>query len=318
MKIVWFLFLALGSPAHSKGDGGTNLEKQVSELTTIVKYLQQENIALRKQVEILNQRSIEDDIIEIKETLSAYGEDITALRILQGHNAEAIDQHETHLATVDNRLSTHDLTFLQHQTFMNENRDSITSLSQMVSEHTSLIQANTEQLTNQANSIETNTATIQDNIRRITKTEEDTDNYNNYRNSQVKFYVETPHSGDWSRWPDNSRITYTAKYIDTHNAVNDGQFSAPISGLYGFVFTADFRQFKDRERGGSINVNINDGFSGRKFYYDISADTEFIETFSVYFAVQLNQGDRLDLSTSGDPCFEVSSNPAYWMGYLIQ
>ena len=321
IKTVAFLFLVFCSTAHSKEDLYTNLVKQISDLTTIVKILQHDNIALQKQVELLNQRSIEDDINEIKEILSGYGEDITDLRILQGHSEEAIRQHDTHLETVDTRLANHDLTFLQHQTFMNENRDLITSQSQTVSEHTRLIQENTDQITNQAGIIENNAVTIEDNIRRIAKSEVDiqslSDNYYHYRNSQVKFYVETPHSGDLGMWPDNSRITYAAKHIDTHNAVNDGQFTAPISGLYGFVFTADFRQ-NAKGLGRTVNVNINDGFSGKSLYNDImGVDPYIVQTFSAFFAIQLNQGDRLDLST-GYSCFDVNSNPAFWMGYLIQ
>ena len=321
IKIVLFLFLAFGSTAHSKEDSLTNLVQQLSDLTNIVKNLQQENIVLQKQVELLNKRSIEDDIMEIKEILSGYGEDITDLRILQGHSEEAIRQHDTHLETVDTRLANHDLTFLQHQEFMNENRDLIATQSQTVSEHTRLIQENTDQITTQASIIANNAATIEDNIRRIEKSEVDiqslSDNYYNYRNSQVKFYVETPHSGDLGMWPDNSRITYAAKHIDTHNAVNDGQFTAPISGLYAFVFTADFRQ-NSKGLGRTVNVNINDGFSGRSFYNDIQGvDPYIVQTFSAYFAVQLNQGDRLDLST-GYSCFDVNSNPAFWLGYLIQ
>ena len=319
VKVIWFLFLVLGSPAYSEEEGGTNSDL---ELTTIVKNLQLEIKHLQKQVELLNQRSIEDDIIEIKETLSAYGEDITDLRILQGHNAEAISQHETHLATLETRLSTHDLTFLQHQAFMNENRDSIASQSQTVSEQTRLIEANTEQIINLGSTIDSNIIIIEDNIRRIANSEVSiqslSDNYYNYRNSQVKFYVETQHSGEGQNlWPDNSRITYITKHIDTHNAVNDGQFTAPISGLYGFVFTADFRQ-NAKGLGRTVNVNINDGFSGKSLYNDImGVDPYIVQTFSAFFAIQLNQGDRLDLST-GYSCFDVNSNPAFWMGYLIQ
>jgi hypothetical protein len=50
-----------------------------------------------------------------------------------------------------------------------------------------------------------------------------TENYNNYRNSQVKFLVETICCDQLEKWPDNTKIWYENKLLDTHNAVSDSQ-----------------------------------------------------------------------------------------------
>jgi hypothetical protein len=72
------------------------------------------------------------------------------------------------------------------------------------------------------------------------------DSYNNFRASQVKFVAETPCCEGYEAWPDNSRLTFRNKLLDTHNAVSDSQFFAPISGHYGFIFTADFKIYDER------------------------------------------------------------------------
>jgi len=43
-------------------------------------------------------------------------------------------------------------------------------------------------------------------------------------------------------WSTNSVVTYYYKDVDTHNAMDMGTgiFTAPISGVYGFTFTAQF------------------------------------------------------------------------------
>ena len=287
-----------------------------------IKQIQAENAFLREQVKLMKERDIEADIEEIKNRLDSYGEDITALRITQGEHTEKLNQHSDHFATVDNtlivnagQLSAHDQTFVQHTAYMEENRNTITSHSQIINDHQALIQANTDGINN-------NAARIQENLNSIIKNGQDiqylSDNFNNYLNSRVKFHVETTCCEGSEYWPDNSRLVYKWKHLDTHNAldIGNGQFTVPITGFYGFILSADFKLYDERSEIGYINININDGLA-RQYMFDSRRDDEIWQTYSIYFAYPLNQGDRVDISTSGDPTFDISRNGAFWMGYLM-
>ena len=63
-----------------------------------------------------------------------------------------------------------------------------------------------------------------------------TENYNNYRNSQVKFLVETVCCEGYDKWPDNTRIWYKNKFLDTHNAVSDSQVTRSLFLCHWFYF----------------------------------------------------------------------------------
>ena len=227
-------------------------------------------------------------------------------------NKDTLSLHSNHLSSVDatlllnaGQLSGHDSMFAQHQTFMDENRASINSQGQTLAEHQGSIQANLDGINN-------NAARIAENLQHIQYL---SDNYNNYRNSQVKFYAETGYGGT-EYPPENSRIYYPVEHLDTHNALDNGQFIAPFSGIYGFTFSADFRLYDERSEPGWINININEG-TARGYLFDSHHDDEILQDYSITFYMGLNQGDRLDLSTSQDPVFDVSRNPAYFMGYLV-
>ncbi len=185
----------------------------------------------------------------------------------------------------------------------------------MLIDHQALIQTNTDGINN-------NAARIQENLNSIIKNGQDiqtvSDSFNNYLNSRVKFLVQTACCEGSDYWPDYSRLNYRYKHLDTHNAMNadGGQFTAPISGMYGFVFTADFRIYDERSENAYINININEG-RVRQHMFDSRHDDEIWQTYSIYFALNLNQGDRVDISVEGDPILDIGRNGAFWMGYLM-
>ena len=182
-----------------------------------------------------------------------------------------------------------------------------------MNDHGGRIQWNTD-------SINSNTAVIQEHSNSITVNGQNiqsvTDNYNNYRNSQVKFYAETLCCEGYENWPDNAQIWYKTKFLDTHNALSDSQFFAPITGLYAFTFTADFRVFYDKPQYSYLHVNINDNVV-RNYKFDSKYDDEIFQTSSIVFTLSLLQGDRVDISTSEGPSFDIGRNPASFMGYLL-
>jgi hypothetical protein len=228
-------------------------------------------------------------------------------------NKDTITLHSNHLSTVDatlllnaGQLSAHDSLFIQHQTFMDENRVPLDTHTQTLTEHQGSIQANLD-------AINSNTAKIQENLQSIQSL---SDTYNNYRNSQVKFIAETAYAYGSEYLPENSIIYYTTEHLDTHNALDNGQFSAPYSGIYGFTFSADFRLYDERSETGFINLVINDS-TVRSYMFDSHNNDEIVQDYSITFYAGLNQGDRLALSTGGDPVFDVSRNPGVLMRYLI-
>ncbi len=86
-----------------------------------------------------------------------------------------------------------------------------------------------------------------------------------------------------------------------HNAVDigGGQFFAPITGLYGFILTADFKIFDERSEIAYLFVNINEGQIRKEYAYDSTLNDQIRQTYSFFFTFQLNQGDRVDITTSG-------------------
>ena len=289
-------------------------------LIEVVQKLVEENGRLRQDIEKLNQlRDVESDIEEIKTILEGYGEDLTSLRIQQGYILEAVSKHEANLLNINSQLTIYsdklanlDNAVNKHQNMINELSGSIESHSQTLNDHAGKIQANFDSINFNAARIQehqSNIATNSQNIQSVT------DNYNNYRSSQVKFVVDTPCCDDleFDLWPDNTRVWYKTKHLDTHNAVSDSQFFAPITGLYSFTFTADFRICCDFS---SLIVSINER-NVRTYLFDSFASADFIQTFSVSFTLQLNQGVRMDLAVVGNCVFDISRNPATLIGYLL-
>jgi regulator of replication initiation timing len=297
----------------------TKLSMRWTDLKEIIRKLSKENTLLKEENEKLKERDVESDIADIKRILDSYGEDLTSLRINQGHIVESIDEHSLSLANINTALSSnaekfasHDQIFVEHQTFMGENRAIIDSHTQIVNDHQGFIQANIQGITNNANR-------IQENVNGIVKNTQDIqavlDTFNYYKSSQVKFVAETPYGGGEYN-PENVRLTFAVKHLDTHNALSDSQFFAPISGLYGFIFTADFRLYDERDWQGFIHVNVNEA-QAKVYMFDSRNDDEIWQAYSIFFVLFLNQGDRVDISTSGEPCYDISRNPATLMGYLM-
>ena len=285
-----------------------------NNLAEINRKLSEENRRLHEAIEKLqHHRDIETDIEEIKKILESYGEDLTALRIQQGYLLETVNEHDTTLLSINSQLALHSDEISQHGNFIKENRAFIDDHATSLNDHGGRIQWNTD-------SINSNTAVIQEHSNSITVNGQNiqsvTDNYNNYRNSQVKFYAETLCCEGYDQWPDYTRIWYKTKWLDTHNALNDSQFFAPITGLYAITFTADFRIYGDRSEFAYLNLYINENLV-RSYLYDSSFNDQIYQASSISFTLLLNQGDRLDLSTSGYPNFDISRNPATLMGYLL-
>ena len=316
---LWILSILLASVAYSTDVKGC---PETQDFEKVINQIQAKIAFIIEQVKPLNQRDIESDIEEIKKRLDSYGEDITALRITQSEHSEILSQHSDHFATVDEtlvtnagQLSAHDQTFVEHLMYIEENGANIASHSQMLIDHLALIQANTDGINN-------NGAKIQENQNGIAKNGLDIQTlleaYNAYRYSQVKFLVQTRCCEGSSMWPDNTRLVYNYEHRDTHNALDtdNGQFTAPMTGLYEFVLSADYRIYDERSDSAFININHNDQRS-RQYMFDSRNDDEVWQAYSIFFIHYLNQGDRLDISVEGDPIFDITRNPILWTGYLI-
>ena len=320
-KSICILKLLVGFFLVQLLNSTTGEEIVTRNLEEINQKLVEENKRLQQAIQKLQQhRDIESDIEEIKKILEGYGEDLTALRIQQGYLLEAVSKHDIDLLNINSqlaihseKLSGHDVSIGQHEASINENHAGLEGHTQTLNDYGGRIQSNTD-------SINANTAVIQEHQNSIAANSQNiqsvSDNYNNYRNSQVKFYAETLCCEGYEMWPDNTRIWYKTKYLDTHNALSDGQFTAPITGYYSVTFTADFRIYDERAESAYINFNVNE-YTVRSHLFDSHHDDEILQAFSISFTAQLNQGDRLDVSVSGDPNFDISRNPATLMGYLL-
>jgi hypothetical protein len=316
IQLSFFVFIFLTFFVHGEADNKAVHEMDLKE---IIRKLSKENTLLKEENEKLKERDVESDIADIKRILDSYGEDLTSLRINQGHIVESIDEHSISLANINTALTSnaekfasHDQIFVEHQTFMGENRAIIDSHTQIVNDHQGFIQANIQGITNNANRIQENANGIVKNTQDIQAV---LDTFNYYKSSQVKFVAETPYGGGEYN-PENVRLTFAVKHLDTHNALSDSQFFAPISGLYGFIFTADFRLYDERDWQGFIHVNVNEA-QAKVYMFDSRNDDEIWQAYSIFFVLFLNQGDRVDISTSGEPCYDISRNPATLMGYLM-
>jgi len=211
-------FLLLLSLARADAEERSEIDlikDELKELVRLVGRLSKENELLRSEVDSLKQRGVEEDIEQIKLVLESYGEDLTSLRINQGYLLETVFKHDNELVKINNRLDAntgqlagHDQALADHQTSLDTQRVTLEGHTQTLNDYNGRIQWNTD-------TINANSARIQENQNSITVNGQNiqsvTDNYNNYRNSQVKFLVDTPCCEGYDKWPDNSRITFRNK-----------------------------------------------------------------------------------------------------------
>ena len=278
-----------------------------SGIRKLLENVQVENAKLRKQVEILIQRDVETDVAEMKRTISAHTEDITNLRINQGFILEADTKQETQLLDHSELLNS-------HQLFLDSHSASILNHENLLTSHTAQIQFNQDGVNSNALKIEEDRANINKNIADISTV---TESFGGFQASLIRFHVESPCCQGSATWPDNSRITFENKLVDTHNAHDGFYFAAPISGFYGFIFTADIRIYEERPDPALIYVRVNDVIV-KTYLFDMNYDRSSDHPSSLYFGLRINQGDRLDLGTSNYPAFDISRNGASLFGFLLQ
>jgi len=314
-KFVFLLFVNL---VWLQNFCSATVEKVTEQnLFEVVQKLVEENGQLRRDIEKL--RDVESDIEEIKSILESYGKDLTALRIQQSYLIEAVSRHDTILLNINSQLTTHsehltniDESLTKHQKWIDENRAAIDGHTQALNDHDGRIQSNAGSISSNAARLDEHQTSIGVNSQNILSV---TNNFNNYRSSQVRFVVDTPccQGMDSDLWPENTRVWYKTKHLDTHSAVSDSQFFAPIPGLYSFTFTADFRICCDFS---GLVVSINEN-NIRTYLYDSFTSDNLFQTYSVSFVLYMNQGDRMDLAVTGNSGFDIRKNPATLMGYLL-
>ena len=130
----------------------------------------------------------------------------------------------------------------------------------------------------------------------------------------MKFYVESNFQFG-EHWPANTGITYGREFLDTHNALDldSGYFTAPFNGIYGFFFSAVIYKW-DMQNHNNVHVHINDiNVASYNFQYDRAAATE-----TIFFAHYLNAGDRLNMFQAEGEGIWINTNPATFMGFLMQ
>ena len=142
-----------------------------------------------------------------------------------------------------------------HQLAIDSNTGLISNHENLLNIHSNLIQAN-------ADGVRINSENIQQNINNINKNSGDilalSQNFNDHQSSLVRFHVESPCCQGYEAWPDNSRITFENKFVDSHNSHDGSYFTAPLPGVYQFIFTADMRMYHDRSDPATIHIRKND------------------------------------------------------------
>lgn len=227
------------------------------------------------------------------------------------NNKNHLLQHDSDLANHGERLNGHDLKFIEHQSLIEVNAGAITSHGQTLSEQQVRIQTNSDGVAYNGQRIQENQNSIAINAQNLQSLSE---NYNNFLNSLVKFYVVSDF-GFSGHWPENTGITYGQKILDTHNALDlaSGYFTAPFNGIYGFFFTAVIHKW-DMYNRNNIHLHVNDNLVACfNFQYNLAATTE-----TIFFAQYLNAGDRLNMFQAEGAGVLVDFNPATFMGYLMQ
>jgi hypothetical protein len=134
-----------------------------------------------------------------------------------------------------------------------------------------------------------------------------------FQRSSVKFSVQT--RSDNGYWPEDSFITYEGKYADTHNAMDTGSgiFTAPFSGVYGFLFHGSFMCHAED---GHLFAYHNDQRIHVFSQYGPQA-YDFRQPATVYFALSLNQNDQVRMH-SGSSTLALIYHPPKFMGFLLQ
>ena len=209
------------------------------------------------------------------------------------------------------RLDAHDQKFIEQQSLIEANAGQIGGHSQTLAEHQASIQANSEGVAYNGQRIQENQNGIATNAQNLQVL---TDNFNNFQYSLVKFHVESD-QGFAVHWPSDSTITYINEVIDTHNAMDPGSgyFTVPISGTYGFFFTAVmYKRAMDLSNNLHVRINDNDA-KFFNFQYDLAAPLE-----TIYFVLNLNAGDRVNMFQASGEGVQIQHNPATFMGFLMQ
>ena len=200
-----------------------------------------------------------------------------------------------------------------HQLAIDSNTGSVSNHENLLNTHSNLIQAN-------ADGARINSENIQQNTNNINKNSEDivslSQNFNDYQSSLVRFHVESACCQGYEAWPDNSRITFENKFVDSQNSHDGSYFTAPLPGVYQFIFTADIRMYHERSERAYIYIRINDVVV-KTYMFDNDEAKSSDHPSSLTFAVTLSQGDRIDLVTSDYPAFDVSQNSATLAGSLF-
>jgi len=166
-----------------------------------------------------------------------------------------LTSHDNEIASQSQQLSGHSEMLSNHQLSIESNTASVLNHENTLNTHSIQIQAN-------ADGVRINAENIQQNINNINKNSEDilglSQNFNNFQSSLVRFHVESPCCQGYAAWPDNSRITFENKFVDSHNSHDGLYFTAPLPGVYHFIFTADMRMYHDRSYPATIHVRKND------------------------------------------------------------
>ncbi len=219
--------------------------------------------------------------------------------------------HDSDLVNLGERLNAHDQKFTEQQFLIETNTGLIGAHSQTLAEHQNSIQSNYDRTSYNFQRIEETTNGIATNAQNLQIL---TDNFNNFQYSLVKFHVESD-QGFAVHWPSESTITYINEVIDTHNAMDPGSgyFTTPISGTYGFFFTAVMYK-RAMDLSNNLQVRVNDNTAKFfNFQYDLAAPLE-----TIYFLLNLNAGDRVNMYQAYGEGVQIQHNPATFMGFLMQ
>jgi hypothetical protein len=136
---------------------------------------------------------------------------------------------------------------------------------------------------------------------------------NNLFDNALRFHVETQLDDAW--WTQYLLLTYENKIADTHNAMNTetGLFTAPFSGIYGFLFYAYFDCDSELR---NLSVEIN---GARLSIFGCQTDSvshDYVSR-SIYFAYTLMQGGTVGIYTDTAKLM-LYPHPAKFTGFLLQ
>jgi hypothetical protein len=276
---------------------------------------------LTTKFEFLIERDIETDVADLKRLVTAHTEDITNLRINQGFLLETVEEQESQISGLQDNVLQNKNQVASHKEQLDNHQISIDSRSASILSHENLLNSHTTQIQSNLDGVNSNAAKIEEDRININKNLADiaslTESFSSFQNSLVRFHVESVCCQGYSAWPDNSRITFEYKFLDTHNTHDGFYFTAPMSGAYGFVFTADIRLYHEHSSPAWIYMRVNDAVV-KNYYFDMDESKSSDHPSSLFFLIKLNQGDRVDLVTSDSPTFDIIRNGASLFGFLLQ